>query len=547
MEQSNSASLREDRQKERRPLLALLLLLVLITTSVVGFILGRSAGPEPLGQIIDTILLSPEDPAGTRPKSSFHLTGRVFYSDGTPAAGRVLELHSDPMTTVSDSQGGFLFPNAPEGTHTILVRGNDGSVAAQREIEILRDSAAEAVQVDLREDGAYVIELAVDVRVLEIAIELEGETLHISPERVTYATRDGLVVTEAGSASIQDGAVVSPGGNVYLSDGTIVLPGAAAEDPTYIIRPDDSVVTDQAVSTEGAEVAADGTVTLPDGTEIQPGGQIVTPDNEEHDPGAGGAIVGGGTVTPIGDGSPEISEPPTGGNPPPIGGTDSPTGDGSAGGDGSSDGGGDSSGGASGGGGGGDSGGGDSGGGGGGDSGGGGGGDSGGGDSGGGGGSSGGDTPSSGSLSVYGEAQNGDYVQWTQNSTIDLFFNRAGGAQEKIAPGSSGYYQFRLENTRASRLHIRVALAEGGLHLPLAFTLTPLDAEGKKLSGQAVSGSLSANGGLVLETDIAGDDSAIYRLDWEWPLEGNDAVDTKAGTAEHLVYLLSMTIRAEET
>ena len=48
MGQSNDTSFREEGQKDKkRPLLVLLMLLVLITTSLVGFILGRSAGPAP--------------------------------------------------------------------------------------------------------------------------------------------------------------------------------------------------------------------------------------------------------------------------------------------------------------------------------------------------------------------------------------------------------------------------------------------------------------------------------------------------------------------
>ena len=79
MGQSNDTSFREEGQKDKkRPLLVLLMLLVLITTSLVGFILGRSAGPAPLGQIIDTILLDPHDLAGAERQTAFHLTGRVF-------------------------------------------------------------------------------------------------------------------------------------------------------------------------------------------------------------------------------------------------------------------------------------------------------------------------------------------------------------------------------------------------------------------------------------------------------------------------------------
>ncbi len=73
-------------------------------------------------------------------------------------------------------------------------------------------------------------------------------------------------------------------------------------------------------------------------------------------------------------------------------------------------------------------------------------------------------------------------------STIDLFYNKTSGQQEKIAPGSSGYYLFRLQNTLAIRLNVTVSLAEDGLHLPLELTLTPLDANGRAMADRAVTG-----------------------------------------------------------
>ena len=62
-----------------------------------------------------------------------HLSGIVAYTDGTPAAGRRLELHSDPITTVSDSKGGFLFPNVPQGEHTISILTDEGEVQVQKD------------------------------------------------------------------------------------------------------------------------------------------------------------------------------------------------------------------------------------------------------------------------------------------------------------------------------------------------------------------------------------------------------------------------------
>ena len=296
---ANTADSCQDREHERSSLVLVVLLLVIVlaTSSLVGYILGRNSGPAPLGQVIDTILLTPEKRSEIE---AFHLTGRIFYTDGTPAAGRTLELHSDPVTAVSDSAGGFLFPNIPQGEHTIYVLDGSGSVALQRDIEIVRSSEARAVAIDLQDNGKYVLELSLDIRALEIEIELDAQSLNINPERITYATYGGLVTTPAGTASVRDGAVVTPGGNVYLPDGTIVLPGGAKTDPAYLIEPTENVLMNQPVVTEGISVAADGTVTLPDGAVIEPGGTITPPGEAPKTPGPGGAIVSEGTVIPIG-------------------------------------------------------------------------------------------------------------------------------------------------------------------------------------------------------------------------------------------------------
>lgn len=167
-----------------------------------GIYTGKKFRSAPLGQVIDTILLTPEKRSEIE---AFHLTGRIFYTDGTPAAGRTLELHSDPVTAVSDSAGGFLFPNIPQGEHTIYVLDGSGSVALQRDIEIVRSSEARAVAIDLQDNGKYVLELSLDIRALEIEIELDAQSLNINPERITYATYGGLVTTPAGTASVRDG------------------------------------------------------------------------------------------------------------------------------------------------------------------------------------------------------------------------------------------------------------------------------------------------------------------------------------------------------
>lgn len=518
MEQINSDFPQRGKEKERRfrPLFLLILFLAMITTCIVGFILGRSVSPAPLGQLIDTILLSPEEQTV---KTAAHLTGRVLYADSSPAAGLRLELHSDPIPAVTDTDGRFLFPNVPFGEHRIIAYHPDGSLAAEQSVSIRKGEEGQGVEI-VKEDGGCTITIAVDIRMLEIIIQLEDGKITILSDEFSYADDHGRIITPGGTASVKDGVIVTPAGTVCLPDGRIVIPGGG--DNAAVILPDDTVVyPDKKMEGDGYAIEPDGTVNLTDGTEIKPGGQIVTPEGTEHPPGHSGIIVNGGTVTPIGgtltgNGSappdssvttpggstlpdsgntlpgsntslPGGSEvPPGGSDTPPVGSGPSDDGEGD------------------------------------------------------------GQPSAGGSLTVFGENKEGSYVRWEQSSDIDLFYNRTSGAQEKIAPGSSGYYQFRLKNTRHSRLKIRLTLSEKELHLPLRFTVTSLDGDGHPAGEPSVSGYLPAEGSLVLETGIDGETAVTYRLDWEWPAEGGDALDTQIGMGENLVYLLSMDIRAEE-
>lgn len=494
MEQPNSSSLQEEEQKNRRRwLLLLLLLLLLITSTIVGFILGRKAGPAPLGQIIDTILLTPEDSShdagNPEAQATFHLSGRVFYSNGTPAAGHTLELHSDPVTAVTDSKGGFLFANVPEGEHTIAVLNRDGSIAARRDVDVVRSSDSQAVSLNLQDDGKYTIELSIDVRVLEIEIELGTGELYINPE-FSYATADGSVITPSGAALFQDGVTVTPAGNIYLADGNVVFPGGSKEDPTYILQPDNTVIIDRGMVSGDIIVDPDGTVSLPDGTVIEPGGLISPPENkndppESSSPDDSSQPVQDPSQETNPDSSPRPEEPSGGASSAPS--SPDPSED---------------------------------------------------------------DDPvlppvtDEGSLQVSAENKDGGFTHWQQHCMIDLFYNRSTGQTETIAPGSSGYYLFQLKNTRKKNVTVTLSIAEedGSPHIPLRFSLRPQDQE----TG-AASGTLTEDDTLSLQARIESGADIVYQLDWEWPYDsGSDEVDTEAGS-QGGAYILRLMISAEET
>lgn len=483
-----------------------LLLLAVLTSSIAGYILGRNVAPQSSGQILDTILLDP-DRASVR--TQMHLTGRVVYSDGAPAANCTLELHSDPATAITDANGRFLFPNIPFGEHTLLVRNHDGSVAARRVVELSQEQAQQGVAIAQQDSGDYAITLSVDIRVLEIQVELNGGQLYLLSDHCSYANETGWITTPEGIASVQEGVVVTPEGSVHLPDGAIVIPGA--DGIAAVIMPDDTVLyPERPIASGDSTILPDGTVNLPDGVQIGPDGTVKTPNGMSSIPGTGGIVTGNGTVIPIGgERDPGVTESPaessasSDADAPPF--SRPETSSGSSRGDSASSSG-------SGGGGGGHT---------------------------GGSGSSSSEPEDPGILTAQGETEaTGSYVSWTQVSTLDLFYNRTSGRPDRIAPGSSGFYRFQLQNTRASALDITLTLSEQEVHLPLSITLSPLGREAQ------ASGSI-VDGRLALHTVLPANTQVTYQLEWEWPLEGNDSMDTVAGSGG-TDYTLSLTVHAEE-
>lgn len=450
----------------------LLIFIALVTSSILGFILGRQTGSMPLGQIVDTIVLEPEVPV-------FHLSGQTLYTDGSPAAGLRMQLHSEPMETQTDSTGNFLFPKVEQGEHIMSVLSASGDVLAQREVQILRQNQTSQASVKLTETGSYVIELSVDVRVLEITIELDQDRFFIDPN-LTFSTFEGQVSTPYGTANISQGTIVTPQGNIYLTDGHVIFPGGTQEDPTKILLPDDQVIMDHPLASDVYDVTREGVVTLPDGTVIRPGGQIITNEGTQERPGETGVIVSQQTVTPIGSSREEETQKPE--PTPEVGDLSEPSEE------------------------------------------------------------IGGQEPEKpeeeikptlppyidpGETKISASQKDGSFTSWDQHRTLDLFYNQTTGRNEKIAPGSQGYYLFQLENKRQEKLIITLTFTKeaGSPYLPLVFTLQPY-----QKTGNPVSGTLTQDQPLTLKSEMEAKSTMIYRLDWQWPWDsGMDEADTLAG------------------
>lgn len=127
-----------------------------------------------------------------------------------------------------------------------------------------------------------------------------------------------------------------------------------------------------------------------------------------------------------------------------------------------------------------------------------------------------------------------DGQTWTQNVFVDLFKNRVDNitGTDAIAPGSKGYYRFRLQNQNAFAITFTISARENfakSFHLPLRFRIT--DSTGKTAyAGWAETNSNGTNA-VTGKIQLAAGASSEYRLEWEWPYSTsyeNDRYDTQA-------------------
>ena len=216
-----------------------------------------------------------------------------------------------PRDTVTDSNGNFSFFHVEGGEHQIRILGSTGNVLGERKVNLFSAPPESGVNVSLRQDGQYTVEVAVDVRMMEVVIELDEEnrSLYINPEKLTYLTSDGRVVTPTGEAYHWEGTIVTPGGVVITADGTVVAPASEGPLGIALLTPENQVVypeQDTALP-DGTQLLENGNILLPGETVIEKnetGTVILTPDGQRGQPGAGGVVISGDNqVSPIGAGT----------------------------------------------------------------------------------------------------------------------------------------------------------------------------------------------------------------------------------------------------
>ena len=269
-------------KKNRRILLWVLVLALLILLSSCGLMyhLGKRAQEqaEPNRQ---TIRVEEEQETET----ALSIYGIVSYTDGRPCAGHTMELHSNPRTTRTGSDGSFFFYDVERGDHTLTVLDADGREKASLNFNISEheDKTLQYVNVSA-ENQRICFEVPVNTLLLDVDVELD-ETVHtLTIGSVTAGLTEGRVLTASGSVQAKDGeAVVFASGHYMLQDGTIVLAngGILFTEPSYL-SPDAAGDT----LPNGVTINENGVIQLPDETLIDrkqqqitlPNGIILNPD-----------------------------------------------------------------------------------------------------------------------------------------------------------------------------------------------------------------------------------------------------------------------------
>lgn len=100
------------------------------------------------------------------------IKGRVIYTNGDPFAHGLMEMRSDPRRTYTDGDGYFLFENVEYGEHLINVYSDSGEVLASCTVLIKHNSNNEDAILTQLADGSRVLEVSVDVKALQILLEI---------------------------------------------------------------------------------------------------------------------------------------------------------------------------------------------------------------------------------------------------------------------------------------------------------------------------------------------------------------------------------------
>ncbi len=500
-------------------LLMALFLVFALTSGMVGFLLGRNAS-RASGELVDTIVLSPGEFSLSSDRTLRFLSGRLRHSSGEPFSGATVLLGSGEKSDTTDAQGKFYFSDVRSGSHTLSVLDSSGD--SLTELTLSLDFSGDAILADLSEQPSF--QMSEDARMLEFTLVLgKDQTLRVEEESAYFVTKDGQIVDFHGSSlKVKDTSrAVTPAGSLVAAPGYVLLPAkGTAVTPRgeqLEVSPGEEVFSGVVVEKDGSVQLEEGPVLLPEGEVKLPDGEtvgggdkviVVTDDEaeelpelpEEYAPPENKPAVG----TP-GEASsqPEPDrEPPAPGSSEPVSSEAEPS-----------------------------------------------------------------EEVSSGMVSSEPESYQGISVidretgaSWKQQSLIDLFKNRTDtmdlgtrNGVPLVAPGSKGYYAFRLENPESFDIVYTVSLEETSFHLPIRYSVVDDTTNYSHLYRERISGTEKPL--RTKEIVIPAESVQDFRIDWEWMYEDwymperDDALDTSAAsnlTTAGRTYMLSVLIEAAQ-
>ena len=492
-------------------LVTALFAILTLTSGMVGYLLGRNVA-RPTGELVDTIVLSPGQSSSQ--EAVHYLSGRLLFNSGEPFSGATVLLTDTGKSDVTDSRGKFYFSGVRAGSHRLEVKNSAGETVTDMELTL--DFSGE-VSAEFGK-GYSSFRMTEDARMLEFTITVGDNDLEVEEDSAYFVTRDGTVVDfGGGSLTVQKPAVailpnvdvVSPDGQVLLpSKGTVVTPQGEEVD----VAPGEEVMP-------GVTVEEDGSVRIGDDTVVTPDGEITLPDGSTAEVGDDVIVAEDGRVEEVPE-LPDVFYPPE----PlpeqpeqsPVDSPDEgqdPAGDSSAAGpvvddpmadDPAED----------------------------------------------------GAPEPEGDRSGFAVVDTATGKTWKQQSIIDLFKNRIGGSQtragqdEPAAPGSKGYYEFRLENPEEYDISYTITLEEQSFHLPIRYSVLNADTNYSYLYRERIT---SPEEPLIsAELTIPAHSEQRFRIEWDWMYEDwynvkrDDALDLAAAKSEDRTYILSVMLNAAE-
>ena len=99
----------------------------------------------------------------------------------------------------------------------------------------------------------------------------KNNSLYINPEKLTYLTSDGRLVTPTGEAYYWEGTLVTPGGLVITADKTVVAPASEGPLGIALLTPENQVIYPEqdAALPDGTKLLENGNILLPGETMIE--------------------------------------------------------------------------------------------------------------------------------------------------------------------------------------------------------------------------------------------------------------------------------------